>query len=68
MTGFGPQGYKGSKGDPVSLTLIVFLSYPFPSIGDIHIGNSLGQPVQTSILVQSQQQRAASFQERGTTH
>lgn len=68
MTGFGPQGYKGSKGDTVSFTLVVFLSYPFPNVGNIHIGNSLGQPPQTSTLVQSQRLRAASFQERGTTH
>jgi len=42
ITIFGSQGYKGSKGDPVSLTLIDFLSFPFPTVGDISTEHSLG--------------------------
>lgn len=42
MTIFGPQGYKGSKGDPVSLTLSDFLSCPFPTVGGISTEHGLG--------------------------
>lgn len=68
MTIFGHPGYKGSKGDPVSLTLIDFLSCPFPTVGGISTEHSLGQALRTSTLVQSQWLRAGSFQERGTIH